>query len=172
MSTYNAYAKKLDTAFKTARETYVSAYNGLKQAQQRVADGKTLKDRRYEGEADLERSMLDADLRRAEAVFKQTDKNCWPAFNDLMDELTAELKEVVAADGMATPEAIDANGLTLLQSGILRPEELEALRVRYEGNPTMTRIVGQYVEEVYEKEQNLDKRKELAVTKQLNSGRP
>lgn len=168
MGNYSAYAKKLDTAFKKSRDMYTDAYDRLKQARQKVEDGKSLKDRRFEGEADLERSMLETDLRRVEITFEQTSKNCWPAFNDMADELTAELQEVVAADGMANPEAIDANGLTLLQSGIaLRPEELEVLRTRYADNQTMLRILGTYVEKAFDAEQNLGKRKELAVTKQL-----
>lgn len=170
MSNYNHYARKLNNAFLKAREMYVAAYDQLKTAQQRVEDGKTLKDRRFEGEADLERSMLETDLRRAELVFEQTSKNCWPAFNDIVDELTAELQEVVATDGMANPEAVDTDGLTLLQSGIaLRPEELEALRVRYENNSTMLRVLAPYVEKAFDAEQNLNKRKELAVTKNLIS---
>lgn len=168
MSNYNHYARKLNNAFLKAREMYTAAYDGLKQAQQRVGEGKTLKDRRFEGEADLERSMLETDLRRAEIAFEQTSKNCWPAFNDVVDELTAELQEVVATDGMANPEAVDSDGLTLLQSGItLRPEELEALRVRYENNSTMLRVLAPYVERAFDAEQNLDKRKELTVTKQM-----
>lgn len=161
MSNYNHYARKLNNAFLKARELYVDAYTKLKQAQARLEGAK--------GQVgDLEESMLVCDLRRAELVFEQTSKNCWPAFNDLTNELTAELQEVVAADGMANPEAVDSDGLTLLQSGItLRPEELEALRVRYENNSTMLRVLAPYVERAFDAEQNLDKRKELAVTKQM-----
>lgn len=161
MSNYNHYARKLNNAFLKARELYVDAYTKLKQAQARLEGAKGQVD-------DLEESMLVCDLRRAELVFEQTSKNCWPAFNDLTNELTAELQEVVAADGMANPEAVDSDGLTLLQSGItLRPEELEALRVRYENNSTMLRVLAPYVERAFDAEQNLDKRKELAVTKQM-----
>lgn len=85
----------------------------------------------------------------------------------MVDELTAELQERVAADGLAVPEAIDPNALTLLESGILRPAELENLRLRFEGNSTMTRFVARYAGEAAKKEEDRHKREQLTMTQKM-----
>lgn len=46
-----------------------------------------------------------------------------------------------------TPECLDMQGLELLKSGILSDSELMALAAKYNGNMTMQRICGKYMEE-------------------------
>lgn len=162
MSIYNSYAQKLNAGFLKARELYVDAYTKLKEAQARLEGAKGQVD-------DLEESMLVCDLRRAEAIFRKTDENVWLAFNDLTDELTKELQEVVATDGMAVPEGIDRDALALLESGILNAREFESLRCRFAdaNNSTMLRIMSPHVEKAIEAEQDPETRRQLVMTKQL-----
>lgn len=61
--------------------------------------------------------------------------------------------------------------MTLLQSGILRPDELEGLLDRYEDNTTMTRIIGQHCKAAAEKERDPEKRQQLVlIARRANEG--
>ena len=64
----------------------------------------------------------------------------------------------IQADTIAAPEDIDPNGMTLLQSGILRVDELEALAERYAENYTMLRILGQHAKAAADKAEDTDAR--------------
>lgn len=161
MSKYNSYARKLDTAFKTAREEYVEAYDAVKAAEKRVEDAKTEKDEYFKGDADIYRAECAAALRKAEIVFEHTAEGIWPAFDEVRDELTAKLRAEVRADGIAAPEDLDANAMTLLQSGILRVDELEALAERYAENYTMLRVLGQHAKAAADKAENAEDRARL-----------
>ena len=171
MSKYSIYAKRLDAAFKDARKQYTDAYNAVKEAEKGVEDAKNERDKFYVGEADLLREERTTALHRAEAAFRIVEEKIWPAFDAVRDELTAELKKSVQADSTAAPEDIDANGLTLLQSGILRVDELEGLIDRYEDNTTMTRIIGQHCKAAADKERDPEKRQRLTlIARRANEG--
>lgn len=163
MSKYQHYAESLDTAFKAAREKYLDAYNAVKDAEKKVEDAKTETDKRFKGEADLLREERATALHRAEAAFRILEANVWPAFDTVRDELTQKLRAEVRADGIAVPEDLDANAMTLLQSGILRVDELEALAERYADNYTMSRIIGQYAKTAYTDEKKPETRQRLAA---------
>lgn len=171
MSKYAIYAKRLDAAFKDARKQYTDAYNAVKEAEKGVEDTKNERDKFYIGEADLLREERTTALHRAEAAFRIVEEKIWPAFDVVRDELTEALKKSVQAGSTAAPEDIDANGLTLLQSGILRVDELEGLIDRYEDNTTMTRIIGQHCKAAAEKERDPEKRRRLtAIARRANEG--
>ena len=55
MSQYNKYAQRLDTAFKTAREEYMEAWNQLQAAQKANTDAQAWRAETYRGENDLRR---------------------------------------------------------------------------------------------------------------------
>lgn len=171
MSKYSNYAKRLDAAFKDARKQYTDAYDAVKEAEKRLEDAKNERDKFYVGESDLLREERTTALHRAQAAFRIVEEKVWPAFDAVRDELTAKLKEAVQADSTAAPEDIDANGLTLLQSGILRPDELEALMGQYEDNTTMTRIIGQHCKAAADKERDPEKRQQLVlIARRANEG--
>lgn len=172
MSKYAQYAQKLDTAFKTAREKYMNAYDAVKAAEKRVEDAKTEKDEYFKGDADIHRAECATALRKAEIVFERTAEEIWPAFDEVRDELTAKLRAEVQADTTAAPEDIDPNGLTLLQSNILRADELEALAERYSDNYTMLRILGQYAKAAAEKAENAEERARLVNISRAADGGP
>lgn len=171
MSRYAIYAARLDAAFKDARKQYTDAYNAVKEAERGVEDAKNERDKFYVGEADLLREERTTALHRAEAAFRIVEEKIWPAFDAVRDELTEALKKSVQAGNTAAPEDIDANGLTLLQSGILRPDELEGLLDRYEDNTTMTRIIGQHCKAAAEEERDPEKRQRLVlIARRANEG--
>lgn len=171
MSKYSIYAKRIDAAFKDARKQYTDAYNAVKEAEKGVEDAKNERDKFYVGEADLLREERTTALHRAEAAFRIVEEKIWPAFDEVRDELTEALKKSVQAGSTAAPEDIDQNGLTLLQSGILRPDELEGLLDRYEDNTTMTRIIGQHCKAAAEEERDPEKRQRLVlIAQRANEG--
>lgn len=171
MSKYQHYAESLDTAFKAAREKYLDAYNAVKDAEKKVEDAKTETDKRFRGEADLLREERATALHRAEAAFRILEGNVWPAFDTVRDELTQKLRAEVRADGIAVPEDLDANAMTLLQSGILRVDELEALAERYADNYTMSRIIGQHAKTAAAEERDFEKRQRLtAISRSADDG--
>ncbi len=172
MSKYKHFAENLDTAFKTAREKYMNAYDAVKAAEKRVEDAKTEKDEYFKGDADIHRAEYATALRKAEIVFERTAEEIWPAFDEVRDELTKKLRAEVQADTTAAPEDIDPNGLTLLQSNILRADELEALAERYSDNYTMLRILGQYAKAAAEKAENAEERARLVNISRAADGGP
>ncbi len=172
MSKYAQYAQKLDTAFKAAREKYMEVYDAVKAAEKRVEDAKNEKDEYFRGDADIYRAECATALRKAEIVFERTAEEIWPAFDEVRDELTAKLRAEVRADTTAAPEDIDANGLTLLQSGILRVDELEALAERYADNYTMLRILGQYAKAAADKAEDAEERARLVNISRVADGGP
>lgn len=165
MSKYNIYAKRLDAAFKDARKQYTDAYNAVKAAEGKLQD--TNAEAKYgnlsKDEAEYLRDERALALRKAEIVFENVQENVWPAFDTVRDELTQKLRAEVRADGIAVPEDLDANAMTLLQSGILRVDELEALAERYADNYTMSRIIGQYAKTAYTDEKEPETRQRLAA---------
>lgn len=158
MSKYAQYAQKLDTAFKAAREKYMEVYDAVKAAEKRVEDAKNEKDEYFRGDADIHRAECATALRKAEIVFERTAEEIWPAFDEVRDELTKKLRAEIQADTIAAPEDIDPNGMTLLQSGILRVDELESLAERYAENYTMLRILGQHAKAAADKAEDTDAR--------------
>ena len=172
MSKYKHFAENLDTAFKTAREKYMEVYDAVKAAEKRVEDAKNEKDEYFRGDADIHRAECATALRKAEIVFERTAEGIWPAFDEVRDELTAKLRAEVQADTTAAPEDIDPNGLTLLQSGILRADELEALAERYSDNYTMLRILGQYAKAAADKAENAEERARLVNISRAADGGP
>ena len=73
MSKYNQYAKRLDTAFKTAREEYMEAWNKLQAAQKANTDAQAWRAETYRGENDLRRRRARAQLLEAEHTFKAAE---------------------------------------------------------------------------------------------------
>ena len=66
-------------------------------------------------------------------------------------ELRKGLEKAVQKDGLANPEAIDANALELLKSGVLTVEDYSAFSEKYSGNSTMLKLVAKYALEASEK---------------------
>lgn len=144
MSKYNTYARQLDAAFKTARDEYAEAYSSLEQARQADTDAKAWKPNDNEEDKQLRVATTALELNKAEAAFKITETKVWPEFDARCKELRKELEKDVQKDGLANPDAIDANTVELLKAGVLTVEDYYSLAERYEGNSTMLRLLGKY----------------------------
>lgn len=144
MSRYNTYAQRLDTTFRSARDEYAAAYDNLVQARRADTDAKAWRPNDTAEDKQLRTATAALDLSKAEAEFKIADGRIWPGFDAMCKELRKELEKDVQKDGLANPDAIDANTVELLKAGVLTVEDYYSLAERYEGNSTMLRLLGKY----------------------------
>lgn len=144
MSKYNTYARQLDAAFRTARDEYAKSYAELQAAQQANEDAGAWRPDDDAANKQLRVATTALELNKAEAAFKITETKVWPEFDAKCKELRKELEKDVQKDGLANPDAIDANTVELLKAGVLTVEDYYSLAERYEGNSTMLRLIGKY----------------------------
>ena len=136
MSKYNRFAKDLDAAFRSARKEYADAWSKFQAA----------KDARGQGDA-MQRQRAELKYQQAELDFKEAESRIWPEFNRRRAELRSQLEREVRGDGLADPDAVDLNGMKLLESGELSVDDYYSLVARYDDNPTMIRFVAKYAKE-------------------------
>lgn len=133
MSKYNRYAKDLDAAFRAARQEYAEAWDKFQAAQ----------NARGQGDA-MQRQRAELKYQQEELDFKEAEARIWPDFNRRRAELRSQLERELRGDNAANPDAIDANGMELLKSGILSADDFYSLAEKYDNNPTMLRFVARY----------------------------
>ena len=148
MSKYNEYAQRLDVAFKTAREEYMEAWNQLQAAQKAERDAQAWRAETYRGENDLRRQRAKAELLEAEHTFKATESRVWAEFDRQKEATRRELESDVRASSTVDPDAIDANALELLKSGILTADDVFSLVNKYDANVTMLRLISKHAKEL------------------------
>lgn len=138
MSKYNRYAKDLDAAFRAARQEYENAWDKLQSAK----DARSLS-----GGGAIDRQRAELKYQEAELAFKEAEARIWPEFNRRRAELRASLERDVRNGGLADPDAVDLNGMKLLESGTLSVDDYYSLAEKYDDNPTMLRFVAKYAKE-------------------------
>lgn len=148
MSKYNEYAQRLDVAFKTAREEYTEAWNQLQAAQKANTDAQAWRAETYRGENDLRRQRARAQLLEAEHTFRATESRVWAEFDRQKEAIRRELESDVRASSTVDPDAIDANALELLKSGILTADDVFSLVNKYDANVTMLRLISKHAKEL------------------------
>ena len=148
MSQYNQYAQHLDTAFKMAREEYMNAWNKLQAAQKANTDAQAWRAETYRGENDLRRQRARAQLLEAEHTFRATESRVWAEFDRQKEAIRRELESDVRASSTVDPDAIDANALELLKSGILTADDVFSLVNKYDANVTMLRLISKHAKEL------------------------
>ena len=148
MSQYNKYAQRLDTAFKTVREEYMEAWNQLQAAQKANTDAQAWRAETYRGENDLRRQRAKAELLEAEHTFKATESRVWAEFDRQKEAIRRDLESDVRASSTVDPDAIDANALELLKSGILTADDIFSMVGKYDSNITMLRLISKTAKEL------------------------
>ena len=148
MSKYNQYAKRLDTAFKTAREEYMEAWNKLQAAQKANTGAQAWRAETYRGENDLRRQRARAELLEAEHTFKAAESRVWAEFDRQKEAIRRDLESEVRATSTVDPDAIDTNALELLKSGILTADDVFSLVNKYDANVTMLRLISKHAKEL------------------------
>ena len=156
MSQYNKYAQRLDTAFKTAREEYMEAWNQLQAAQKANTDAQAWRAETYRGENDLRRQRAKAELLEAEHTVKATESRVWAEFDRQKEAIRRDLESDVRASSTVDPDAIDANALELLKSGILTADDIFSMVNKYDSNLTMLRLISKTAKELADDKQHTD----------------
>ena len=156
MTQYNQYAKRLDTAFKTAREEYMEAWNKLQAAQKANTDAQAWRAETYRGENDLRRQRAKAELLEAEHTYKATESRVWAEFDRQKEAIRRDLESDVRASSTVDPDAIDANALELLKSGILTADDIFSMVNKYDSNLTMLRLISKTAKELADDKQHTD----------------
>lgn len=156
MSKYNEYAQRLDVAFKTAREEYMEAWNQLQAAQKAERDAQAWRAETYRGENDLRRQRAKAELLEAEHTFKATESRVWAEFDRQKEAIRRELESDVRDSSTVDPDAIDANALELLKSGILTADDIFSMVNKYDSNLTMLRLISKTAKELADDKQRTD----------------
>ena len=160
MSKYNTYARKLDTAFKAARDEYAAAFQKLQQAQREELAARAWRPDDTAEEKAIRVARAALVLHDAEAAFNEVSSRVWANFEDTRRTLREELKEETSAAGVANPDAVDNNALELMKTGVLTSADYSAFLEKYDSTPTMLKLIAHYAHEAAE---TTESRKEAAA---------
>ena len=151
MSQYNHFAKDLDAAFKAARDEYAAAYNAVEQARKAMQDA---------GSDALKRQIAKLQIQEAENNLRKETARIWTEFDAKATDLRRALEKEVQSSNLADPSAIDSNAVELMKTGVLTVDDYFAFADRYDGNPTMLKLIGYYAKEAAD---STDNRKDKAA---------
>lgn len=157
MSQYNHFAKDLDTAFKEAREKYTAAYNAVEQARKAMQDA---------GTDAMKKQIVTLQLQDAETNLRKEAVRIWAEFDAKAADLRRALEKEVQTRNLADPSAIDNNALELMKTGVLSVDDYFGFADRYDGNPTMLKLIGHYAKEAADSTDDRKDRVALAVLAQ------
>lgn len=164
-SQFNTFAKRLDAAFKEARDDCNAALDALNTAKEAVENFDKFQKERYPGERNAKLRALQQDQRDAELGYERTIADTWGKFERKRDAIRTELEAAVSEVTRARPEQVDQNTVMLIESGILDVDDLEGIFQRFsdENNATMLRLLGKYALERSGKEADARTRERLTM---------
>lgn len=157
MSQYNHFAKDLDTAFKEAREKYTAAYNAVEQARKAMQNA---------GTDAMKKQIATLQLQDAETNLRKEAIRIWAEFDAKAADLRRALEKEVQTSNLADPSAIDNNALELMKTGVLSVDDYFGFADRYDGNPTMLKLIGHYAKEAADSTDDRKDRVALTVLAQ------
>lgn len=140
--TLKQYLVQIAEIYKTAAPEYIEVLKAERQAREDIV--------RIKGSADL----TPQGKRRKIEELEQDCAKC----KKIMESIAAEAREKALGVRReveqhfysrfhVSPADLDVNALELLKSGILTDAELENLAAQYNGNATMQRMIGKYMQE-------------------------
>ena len=138
MSEFNHFAKELDAAFKAARGEYAAAYNAVEQTRKAMQDA---------GPDALKRQIATLQLQESEKKMRQEAARIWTEFDAKAADLRRALEKEMQTGSLADPSAIDSNAVELMKTGVLTVDDYFGFADRYDGNPTMLKLIGHYAKE-------------------------
>ena len=145
MSQYNIYARKLDDAFKAARDEHAHLVNDLNKAKADLESAKVW--RPGEDKQTKEAAVMRATVACKDAENSLRTSTAWESFNAKRSELRAALAAELQANSIVSPDAVDAAALELLKSGVMTSADYSAFAVKFDNNGTMLRLVARYAGE-------------------------
>lgn len=138
MRKYNSYARNLDAAFRAARDEYTAVYNELTKAKENASAA---------GLDAVKKQIATLQLQEAENKMRTETARIWAAFDAKAAELRSALEKEVQTSNLADPSAIDSNAVELMKTGVLTVDDYFGFADRYDGNPTMLKLIGHYAKE-------------------------
>ena len=142
MSRYNDYARRLDSAFKEARDEHARLVNDLNKAKTELEHAKAW--RPSESKQEKETAIMRATVTYKDAENALRNSTAWESFNSKRSELRAALAAELQANSIVDPDAIDAAALKLLESGVMTSADYSAFAVKFDNNGTMLRLIARY----------------------------
>lgn len=153
MSKYNSYARNLDAAFRAARDEYTAVYNELAKAKENASTA---------GLDAVKQQIATLQLQEAENKMRTETARIWAAFDAKAVELRSALEKEVQTSNLADPSAIDSNAVELMKTGVLTVDDYFGFADRYDGNPTMLKLIGYYAKEAADSAD--DRKDKVALT--------
>lgn len=153
MSKYNSYARNLDAAFRAARDEYTAVYNELTKAKENASAA---------GLDAVKKQIATLQLQEAENKMRTETARIWAAFDAKAAELRSALEKEVQTSNLADPSAIDSNAVELMKTGVLTVDDYFGFADRYDGNPTMLKLIGHYAKEAADSAD--DRKDKVALT--------
>lgn len=135
------YLKELDAAFKAAREEYMAAYAEYERAENGRRSADAWSQEKYFGEKAAKKAQAEGAFKEAVYNLRKVCGTAWGGLQTTVDKLRRELAKDVARAGAVDPDAVDMNGVKLLELGGLSAADFAAMYDRYTGNHTMQRMV-------------------------------
>lgn len=157
MSKYNSYARNLDAAFRAARDEYTAVYNELTKAKENASAA---------GLDAVKQQIATLQLQEAEKKMRQEAARIWAEFDAKAAELRRALEKEVQTSNLADPSAIDSNAVELMKTGVLTVDDYFGFADRYDGNPTMLKLIGHYAKEAADSADDRKDRVALTVLAQ------
>lgn len=160
MSQFNAYARRLDAAFKKARQGQRDAAATLADAENALNSFDRHQPEDVCGMNDAKLRVLQGAAKKARSTYNRVLQDGWYDFVRERNTIQRELQEAIHKSYGALPEQVDQSTIALIQSGILDAAETSGLFRRFEAenNVAMMRIVGKYASERAEKTDDLQQR--------------
>lgn len=154
MSTkYNHFAKELDAAFRTARSEYAAVYDELTKAKENASAA---------GLDAVKKQIATLQLQEAENKMRTEAARIWAEFDAKAADLRRALEKEVQTSNLADPSAIDSNAVELMKTGVLTVDDYFGFADRYDGNPTMLKLIGHYAKEAADSTD--DRKDKVALT--------
>lgn len=157
MSEFNHFAKELDTAFRTARSEYAEVYGELTKAKENASAA---------GLDAVKQQIATLQLQEAEKKMRQEAARIWTEFDAKAADLRRALEKEVQTSNLADPSAIDSNAVELMKTGVLTVDDYFGFADRYDGNPTMLKLIGHYAKEAADSADDRKDRVALTVLAQ------
>ena len=157
MSEFNHFAKELDAAFRTARSEYAAVYDELTKAKESASAA---------GLDAVKKQIATLQLQEAEKKMRQETARIWAEFDAKAAELRRALEKEVQTSHLADPSAIDSNAVELMKTGVLTVDDYFGFADRYDGNPTMLKLIGYYAKEAADSTDDRKDRVALTVLAQ------
>lgn len=166
MGRFNQYARKLDAILKDTRAEFVLANEKLRSAKATLDKWEheartTWGAKKIEAEHKL--AVARDDYKAAQAAFKVEKQRIYDAYTKSVADLTEKYTAAVAAFYAMDNSKVNADAITMLQSGIMTASDYEKFADTFRDNGTMLRMGAKYAHEAAQNTNDPEQRQRMTV---------